>query len=100
VSKNAIIIGVTGQDGSYLAKLLISKGYLVYGITRDLLDYNDKNLQFLGIAQMVHLIELSSLDQRRVVKVLERIKPDEVYNLSSQSSVAYSFVDPLSKSIF
>lgn len=94
--KKAIIIGITGQDGAYLAALLLQKGYKVYGITRDILDYNDKNLRYLGISEEVELIELSSLDKDRIIKVLKKLAPREVYNLSSQSSVSYSFVDPFS----
>ncbi len=94
--KTAIIIGITGQDGSYLAELLLQKGYKVYGITRDILDYDDKKLKYLGINNDVEIIELSSLDKARIIKVLKKINPAEVYNLSSQSSVGYSFVDPFS----
>lgn len=94
--KKAIIIGITGQDGSYLAELLLQKGYKVYGVTRDILDYNDKNLRYLQINKDIELIELSSLDKDRIIKVLKKINPHEIYNLSSQSSVGYSFVDPFS----
>ena len=94
--KKAIIIGITGQDGSYLAELLLQKGYKVYGITRDILDYDDKKLQYLGINNDVEILELSSLDKDRIIKVLKKISPAEVYNLSSQSSVGYSFIDPFS----
>jgi GDPmannose 4,6-dehydratase len=94
--KKAIIIGITGQDGPYLAELLLKKGYKVYGVTRDVLDYNDKKLRYLGINNEVEIIELSSLDKDRIIKVLKKICPHEVYNLSSQSSVGYSFVDPFS----
>ncbi len=94
--KKAIIIGITGQDGAYLAELLLQKSYKVYGVTRDILDYNDKKLQYLGINNEVEIIELSSLDKDRIIKVLKKINPDEVYNLSSQSSVGYSFTDPFS----
>lgn len=94
--KKAIIIGITGQDGSYLAELLLQKGYKVYGVTRDILDYDDRKLRYLGINNKVEIIELSSLDKDRIVKFLKKINPDEVYNLSSQSSVGYSFVDPFS----
>lgn len=96
MDKTAIIIGITGQDGSYLAKLLLSKDYKVIGITRDLFDYNSKNLDFLKIADKITLLELSSLDKERIVKFLKKIEPSEVYNLSSQSSVGYSFNDPFS----
>ncbi len=94
--KKAIVIGITGQDGSYLAELLLQKGYKVYGITRDILDYDDKKLRYLGINGEVEIIELSSLDKDRIIKFLKKINPDEVYNLSAQSSVGYSFVDPFS----
>lgn len=96
MDKKAIIIGITGQDGAYLAELLLQKEYKVYGITRDILDYKDKNLKYLGISEEVDLIELSSLDKNRIVKILKKIQPDEVYNLASQSSVGYSFTDPFS----
>jgi GDPmannose 4,6-dehydratase len=94
--RKAIIIGITGQDGAYLAALLLEKGYKIYGVTRDILDYEEKRLRYLGISNEVEIIELSSLDKDRVIKVLKKIDPDEVYNLSSQSSVGYSFVDPFS----
>jgi GDPmannose 4,6-dehydratase len=96
LDKTAIIIGVTGQDGAYLAKLLLSKGYKVVGITRDLFDYNSKNLDFLQITDRITLLELSSLDKERIIKFLKKTQPAEVYNLSSQSSVGHSFVDPFS----
>jgi GDPmannose 4,6-dehydratase len=96
LDKTAIIIGVTGQDGAYLAKLLLGKGYKVVGITRDLFDYNSKNLDFLGITEKITLLELSSLDKERIIKFLKKTQPTEVYNLSSQSSVGHSFVDPFS----
>lgn len=96
MSKTAIIIGVTGQDGSYLAKLLLDKGYNVVGITRDLLDYNSKSLDFLRISDKITLLELSSLNKERIIKFLNKVQPSEVYNLSSQSSVGYSFSDPFS----
>ena len=70
--KKAIIIGITGQDGAYLAELLLQKGYKVFGVTRDILDYNDKKLRYLGIDNDVEIIELSSLDKDRVIKVLKK----------------------------
>ena len=94
--KKAIIIGVTGQDGSYLAKLLLDQGYRVYGITRDLLDFKSKNLRYLGIDEGVELVELSILNKDKISRILKKIRPCEVYNLSAQSSVGYSFKDPFS----
>lgn len=96
MSKTALITGITGQDGAYLSKLLLSKGYKVYGVTRDRLELDDKNLRYLNITSSVNLIELPQLDTERMKKILEVTKPDEIYNLSSQSSVGYSFKDPYS----
>lgn len=95
-SKTAIIIGITGQDGAYLAKLLLQKSYHVVGITRDILDYKSENLEYLQIEKDITLLELSCLDKERMIKVLNKLKPDEVYNLSAQSSVSFSFSDPSS----
>ena len=92
--KRAIIIGISGQDGSYLAKLLLDKGYSVHGITRDGLDFNDKSLNYLKIASAIEIIELPVLDKIRIQKILKKVRPTEVYNLSAQSSVGYSFTDP------
>lgn len=95
-SKKAIITGITGQDGAYLAKLLLEKNYQVFGITRDALDLKDKNLRFLGIRDKVEIIELPELNKERIIRIIEKVEPDEIYNLSSQSSVGYSFTDPYS----
>lgn len=94
MNKKALIIGITGQDGAYLSQLLLQKGYEVFGITRDMLDYKSINLQYLQIEKDISLIELSCLDKERMIKVLFKLKPDEIYNLAAQSSVGHSFVDP------
>jgi len=93
--KNALIIGATGQDGAYLSKLLLSKNYKVYGITRNTIMPELKNLEFLGIENDIQLIELPNLDQKRTEQILTRFGIDEIYNLSAQSSVGYSFIDPI-----
>jgi GDPmannose 4,6-dehydratase len=93
--KNALIIGATGQDGAYLSKLLLNKNYKVYGITRNTIMPELKNLQFLGIENDIQLIELPNLDQKRAEQILTRFGIDEIYNLSAQSSVGYSFIDPI-----
>ena len=93
--KHALIIGATGQDGAYLSKLLLGKNYKVYGITRNTIMPELKNLQFLGIENEIQLIELPNLDQKRAEQILIRFGIDEIYNLSAQSSVGYSFIDPI-----
>jgi len=93
--KNALIIGATGQDGAYLSKLLLGKNYKVYGITRNTIMPELKNLEFLGIENDIQLIELPNLDQKRAEQILTRFGIDEIYNLSAQSSVGYSFIDPI-----
>lgn len=94
MTRTALITGITGQDGAYLAALLLEKGYRVFGVTRDRLDINDKNLRYLGICSNVELIELPELDQRRIERILRKTSPHEIYNLSSQSSVGKSFSAP------
>ena len=96
MSKTAFIIGITGQDGAYLAKLLLDKGYKVIGVTRDILDYRNQNLEYLNISNEISLIELSCLDKDRIVKAIIKFKPEEVYNLTAQSSVRISFIEPFS----
>ena len=93
--KVALIIGITGQDGAYLAKFLIEKNYTIIGVTRNSIDPNLKSLQFLGIEKSIQLLEISHLDLDRIERVLKKYKPDEIYNLSAQSSVGLSFVEPV-----
>jgi len=88
----ALIIGVTGQDGSYLAELLLSKGYKVYGMVR-----RSSTERFDRIAHLVDQIELKEgdlLDQLSLIDVLETVEPDEVYNLGAQSFVPRSWAEP------
>lgn len=93
--KTALICGVSGQDGSYLAKLLLSKGYQVYGGSRDAQMASFGNLSKLGIHQDVNLVSININDFRSVLQTLLRAKPDEVYNLAGQSSVGLSFEQPV-----
>ncbi|MFT5728358.1 MAG: GDPmannose 4,6-dehydratase [Desulforhopalus sp.] len=91
----ALICGVSGQDGSYLAKFLLQKGYEVYGTSRDAQINYFKNLSQLGIKNDVHTLSMAIDDFRSVVNVLKDIQPDEVYNLAGQSSVGLSFEQPV-----
>lgn len=93
--KVAIISGITGQDGSYLAKLLTSKNYKVIGLSRSYSSLNIKNLKYLGISQNVIIEESDLSDFSSIIKVLLKYKPDEFYNLAAQSSVGVSFEQPI-----
>ena len=95
MQKRALIVGVSGQDGAYLAKLLLEKGYEVIGTSRDAQVTRFDNLARLGIDTKVRLESMSPTDFRSVVEVLSKWMPDEVYNLSGQSSVALSFKQPV-----
>lgn len=91
----ALICGVGGQDGAYLARLLLEKGYEVWGTSRDVQIAEFRNLGLLGIRDRITLISMAPTDFRSVLTVLTRAMPDEVYFLSSQSSVALSFEQPV-----
>jgi GDPmannose 4,6-dehydratase len=93
--KKALICGVTGQDGAYLAKLLLDKGYEVYGGSRDAQMANLDNLIKLEIIKSICLVSINIKDFRSVLQTIIKIKPDEIYNLASQSSVSLSFEQPV-----
>lgn len=93
--KRALICGVSGQDGAYLAQLLLKKGYEVYGASRDTSITSFSNLISLGIKDEIKLESVALDDFRSVYKALIKVKPDEIYNLSGQSSVALSFQKPI-----
>jgi GDPmannose 4,6-dehydratase len=93
--RSALIFGVTGQDGAYLARLLLEKGYAVHGTSRDVGNARIDGLVALGISGKVVLHSASPSDFRSVFQVMQRVHPDEVYNLSGQTSVALSFQQPL-----
>lgn len=93
--KKAMIIGVSGQDGSYLSKLLLEKGYEVWGTSRDAQVSSFRNLHQLGIRFQIRVESMSLNDFRSVIQVLSKIKPDEIYNLAGQTSVGLSFDQPM-----
>jgi GDPmannose 4,6-dehydratase len=93
--KKALICGVTGQDGAYLSRLLVEKGYEVYGASRDAQAASFANLAATGVRERVHTTSVNVTDFRSVLQALERIRPDEVYNLAGQSSVGLSFEQPV-----
>jgi GDPmannose 4,6-dehydratase len=94
-SKTALICGVSGQDGAYLARLLLEHGYTVHGASRDAQASTFRNLRKLGLLDAVRLESLTINDFRSVLQALHRVRPDEVYNLAGQSSVALSFEQPV-----
>ena len=94
VALKALICGVNGQDGSYLAQLLLNKGYEVWGTSRDVQASTLSNLSRLGVQGQVKLVSMAPSDFRSVFTAMEQSDPDEVYFLSGQSSVGLSFEQP------
>jgi GDPmannose 4,6-dehydratase len=93
--KIALITGITGQDGAYLAQLLLHKGYKVIGLTRSYHQDNQKNLNYLGILNDVSIEDCDLSDITQILKILQKHKPNEIYNLAAQSSVSLSFNQPI-----
>jgi len=94
MSKTALVTGITGQDGCYLAKSLLEKGYKVYGGQRRSTSSKHWRLDEMGITGDIEYVELDVVDQANIRRALEKTKPDEVYNLAAQSFVALSFEQP------
>jgi GDPmannose 4,6-dehydratase len=95
MARRALICGISGQDGSYLAKLLLDRGFEVWGSSRNVEQNRFANLHKLGIADAVRLVSLDSGDVDSVVQLLRRVKPENVFNLAGQSSVGVSFGQPV-----
>jgi GDPmannose 4,6-dehydratase len=95
--KKAIITGITGQDGAYLAELLLEKGYKVYGAYRRSASVNFWRIEEIGIQNHpnLHLIEYDLTDQSNSIRMVMDLQPDEIYNLAAQSFVGVSFDQPL-----
>src|SRR5689334_15703197 len=94
--KTALITGITGQDGSYLAELLIGKGYMVHGIKRRASLFNTDRIDHLyqdphekRVRLKLHHGDLT--DSMSIIRVIQHVQPDEIYNLGAQSHVAVSF---------
>ena len=92
--KKAIITGITGQDGAYLSKLLLDKGYKVYGAQRRNTGKSYWRLDELGITNQIEFVDVDLMEPYNIERVLEKIKVDEFYNLAAQSFVALSFEQP------
>ena len=97
--KIALITGITGQDGAYLAEFLLDKGYIVHGIKRrtslfntDRIDHLYKDPHEKGVRLFLHHGDLT--DSMSLTRVIQQVQPDEIYNLAAQSHVAVSFEEP------
>jgi GDPmannose 4,6-dehydratase len=90
--KRAIITGITGQDGSYLAELLLSKGYKVYGMVRRASTETSERIEHLR--GKITILQADLLDQLSIIELIETVEPDEVYNLAAQSFVPTSWTQP------
>ena len=90
-----MITGISGQDGAYLSKLLLDKGYEVYGAFRRTSDLQLNRLRYLGIDERINFIPIELLEFTNIYRVVEKVQPDEIYNLGAQSFVALSFEEPI-----
>lgn len=93
--KKALITGITGQDGAYLSRSLIEKGYEVYGAYRRTSEINLDKLRFLGVDNKIKYVPLELLEITNIRRTIEKVQPDEIYNLGAQSFVQVSFEEPI-----
>ena len=93
--KNALITGITGQDGAYLAKFLLTKGYKVYGLMARRSTATTWRLEYLNLMDQVELLEGDITDVSSLIRAIQKSKPQEVYNLAAQSFVATSWEQPI-----
>jgi GDPmannose 4,6-dehydratase len=94
-TKRALIFGISGQDGVYLSRLLLDKGYEVHGTSRDVDVAPFEGLKRLGVFDKIRVHSANLTDYRSVIETLHIVRPDEIYNLSAQSSVGLSFDQPI-----
>jgi len=95
IQKTALITGITGQDGAYLAQILLEKDYNVIGLTRGYQTDNLRGLSYLGIKEKIKLVACDLLDISQIIKIIQQVEPSEIYNLAAQSSVSLSFQQPI-----
>lgn len=95
MTKRALICGISGQDGAYLAQLLLNKGYEVWGSSRDAEMHSFSNLRSLGIYERVRLVSLNTSDLGSILVLLRQVQPGEIYSLAGQSSVGLSYEQPI-----
>jgi len=94
-SRRALICGVSGQDGAYLARFLLAKGYEVVGTSRDAANAQRAGLRYLGVDAKVNVVSMAPNDFRSVLHTVASVAPDEIYNLAGQTSVGLSFDQPV-----
>jgi GDPmannose 4,6-dehydratase len=92
--KKALITGITGQDGAYLSKLLLDKGYEVYGALRRSEEMNINKLKYLVIDKEIKFVPFELADSINIYKTIDRVQPDEIYNLAAQNSIRIAFEEP------
>ncbi len=94
IIKTALITGIGGQDGAYLAQLLLTKGYVVFGTSRDAGASSFSSLTRLGVLDQVKVLSMALHDFKSTLMVIAKVKPDEIYHLAGQTSVGLSFEQP------
>ena len=94
-ARTALIVGIGGQDAAYLSRLLLDKGYAVVGTSRDAALANRQGLRALGVEDRIRFVSMAPTDFRSVLQTIKRHRPDEVYHLAGQTSVALSFEQPV-----
>lgn len=95
MNRRALICGISGQDGTYLAKRLLADGYEIWGSSRDAEMNSFHNLRLLGLYKSVRLVSLNTSDLGSILNLLRQAKPDEIYSLAGQSSVGLSYEQPI-----
>ena len=95
MTKKALITGITGQDGAYLAEFLIRKGYKVYGAVRRTSSVNTSRLSYIGVLDKIEIVSMDIAEISNIQRLIERIEPDEIYNLAAQSFVKTSYEQPI-----
>ncbi|MDD3146544.1 MAG: GDP-mannose 4,6-dehydratase, partial [Candidatus Riflebacteria bacterium] len=98
--KTAIITGITGQDGPYLAKFLLERNYEVIGSLRSYRNFNEDPFTYLGLKNKLIFEKIDLLDLSNVIDAIKKFKPQEIYNLAAQSSVSLSFKQPIGTFFF
>ena len=95
MTKKALITGITGQDGAYLAEFLIRKGYKVYGAVRRTSSVNTSRLSYIGVLDKIEIVSMDIAEITNIQRLIEKIEPDEIYNLAAQSFVKTSYEQPI-----